>query len=299
MRISRLLSESTRALEEAGIENAAYEAGLIISWTLKKPLTHVYAHTDEEVHRPDRDLVCGFVKRRAKGEPFQYITGECEFMSLRFSVNPHVLIPRSDTEILAEAALFALGCDMPYVRPSMFRLDPGNCGEKRVLDVGTGSGCLAVSIAYYAKNARVDALDISDYAIETARGNAARNGVEGRIRFIRADFLHDTGFFREPYDLIISNPPYIAEHEKPDIMPSVRDYEPHEALFAGNGGMEFYERIAALSGELLAKDGIIAVECGLGQAERVGAIFSARGMETCVLNDISGIPRVVAARGNE
>lgn len=294
MTVSRLLNEAVQRLKQAQIEDPALEAGLLLSWALGKPRAYIYAHPDTELHPGEARRIMELVERRSRGEPFQYITGECEFMSLTFKVNPGVLIPRSDTELLAEAALFSLGCHAPFVVPALFRV--AGQGIRRVLDVGTGSGCLAVAIARYAQDVRVDALDISEEALETARKNAELNGVSGSIRFIRADFLTDTGFAEEPYDLIVSNPPYISREDKTGLMASVEKFEPELALFADDGGLRFYKRLAKMSPRLLAGQGVILVECGFNQSQSVSDIFRERGMETMVLKDLAGIGRVVAAR---
>ena len=298
MTISRLLIESAFLLKATQIEDPAIEAGLVLSWALKKPSSYIYAHADSVIDHTDEERFMSLIKRRCEGEPFAYITGECEFLSLKFKVNPHVLIPRSDTEILAEAAIYALGHDMPFIDEGMYRLNISGKDNKKVLDIGTGSGCLAVGIAHYASNAIIDALDISEEAIRTASENAVQNCVQTRIRFIRADFLNDSSFSNETYDLIVSNPPYIPESEKPDLPISVKDYEPHTALFAGNNGYAFFEKIAVLAGKMLKNDGIIAVECGYNQADGVRQIFSSRDMETTILKDLAGITRVIAARRN-
>jgi release factor glutamine methyltransferase len=294
MKISRLLNVAALRLLQAQIEDPAFEAGLILSWAIGKPRSFIYAHPDMEL---SPDEVRGFmelVERRSRGGPFQYITGECEFMSLRFKVNPKVLIPRSETELLAEAALFSLGCDQPFMDPRLFRVSKQ--GARRVLDIGTGSGCLAVSVAWYAKNILVDALDISEEALEIARQNAGINNVSGCIRFIRADFLSDQGFTSHKYDLIISNPPYIPRDDKTGLMPSVEKYEPEGALFADDGGLCFYKRLAGLSREILNEGGVILVECGFNQSASVQDIFQSHGMETMSIKDLSGTERVIAAR---
>lgn len=293
MTISRLLNEAAQRLKKAKIEDPAYEAGLILSWALNKPHAFIYAHPDMEPDPAETRRFMELVERRSRGEPFQYITGECEFLSLNFKVNPGVLIPRSDTELLAEAALFSLGCRQPFVNPGLFRVSKQ--GIRRVLDVGTGSGCLAVSIARYAPDVQVDALDISEEALQTARLNAEINGVSAVIRFIRADFLTDSGFTDQPYDLILSNPPYISRDDRTGLMSSVEKYEPEQALFAGDGGLSFYKRLAVLSPEILAGNGVILVECGFSQSEAVQDIFHHQGMETMALRDLAGIERVVAA----
>lgn len=294
MTVSRLLNEAVQRLKKAQIEDPALEAGLLLSWALKRPRAYIYAHPEMQVDPVEVRRIMELVERRSLGEPFQYITGECEFMSLTFKVNPSVLIPRSDTELLAEAALFSLGCQTPFVSHDLFRVPKQ--GVRRVLDVGTGSGCLAVTIARYVRDVRVDALDISEKALETARQNAELNGVSSFIHFIRADFLKDAGFAEQPYDLIVSNPPYISREDRTGLMASVEKFEPELALFADDGGLSFYRRLAHLSSGLLAENGVILVECGFNQSQSVADIFKERGMEILVLKDLAGIGRVVAAR---
>ena len=294
MTISRLLNEATTRLKQAQIEDPALEAGLILSWAIKKPRALIYAHSDMDLNPSDAGRFMELVERRSLGEPFQYITGECEFMSLKFKVNPNVLIPRSDTELLAEAALFSLSCPQPFIDPGLFQVS--RQGIRRVLDIGTGSGCLAVSIAHYAQDVSVDALDISEEALKIARQNAELNGVSGSIRFMQTDFLTDSGFTDSRYDLIISNPPYIPRDDKTGLMPQVEKYEPEQALFADDGGLCFYKRLAGISPKILAEGGVILVECGFNQSVSVEGIFRAHSMETMVLKDLAGIERVVAAR---
>ena len=151
-------------------------------------------------------------------------------------------------------------------------------------------------MAWYAKNILVDALDISEEALEIARQNAGINNVSGCIRFIRADFLSDQGFTSHKYDLIISNPPYIPRDDKTGLMPSVEKYEPEGALFADDGGLCFYKRLAGLSREILNEGGVILVECGFNQSASVQDIFQSHGMETMSIKDLSGTERVIAAR---
>jgi len=290
MRISELLSHASRVLAQSGIQDPAFEAGLLLSWLLKVSSGYLYAHGDASVSAEKEEGFKSLVDRRSRGEPMAYITGECEFMSLNFLVNPHVLIPRADTELLAEAALYALGHKIPLFNQKMIRL---NAVPNRVLDIGTGSGCLAVTLAKLVPGLLVDALDISRDALKTAEENARRHGVSQSIRFIEADYLKSQDFTQEVYQIIISNPPYIAYSEKEGLMPSVRDYEPHLALFAHDNGLAFYRRIAFDARHLLDKGGIVLVECGYQQAEAVEAIFWEIGMETLVLRDLSGIKRVV------
>lgn len=293
MTISQLLSHASRVLSQADIQDPAFEAGLLLSWLLKVSMGYLYAYGDTAVSTGQEESYMHLVTRRSLGEPMAYITGECEFMSLEFQVNPHVLIPRADTELLAEAALFAMGHKLPLFNQRMIRLD---APPKRVLDIGTGSGCLAVTLAAFMPGLMVDALDVSRDALQTAEENARHHGVSQRIRFIEADYLKSRDFTQEVYQIILSNPPYIAYSEKEGLMPSVRDYEPHLALFADDNGLVFYRKIASDARRLLDKGGIVLVECGYQQAEAVEDIFRETGMETLVLRDLSGIKRVVAGQ---
>jgi len=275
-------------------EDPSKEAGLLLSWVLKKDLGYLYAHADTRIDNDKADLFLSCVRRRARFEPFAYITGECEFMGLRFNVNPSVLIPRADTELLAEAVIHALGQRSPFLTQPCFSLTPK--AAYRALEIGTGSGCLAVSAAKHVKNVRIDALDISEGALKTAHNNAVYHGVDQRINFMRGDFLDKTVRLYPPYDIIFSNPPYIPTAHIPGLMPDVRDYEPHTALIGGEDGLIFYQALADRVSQLLSPQGLLAVECGYDQAQRVALIFSRKGMETLTLRDLSGIERVVLAR---
>ena len=214
-------------------------------------------------------------------------------MDYTFIVDQSVLIPRGDTELLAQSALFALGHNPVFFNHNMFRLKKKD--SFRVLDIGTGSGCLAVSIAKGHKSVFVDAVDISEEALNIAQKNAKRYEVEDRISFINADFLDKSLNFSATYDLIVSNPPYIPLKEIPFLMKSVKDYEPHLALAAGEDGLIFYREIANRASSLLAGSGIILVECGYNQGHEISNLFSDKGFETLLLKDLSGISRVVAA----
>lgn len=291
-----LLSEGRAALSHAGIEDPLQEARLILSSVLKKNTAYLMAHPDDPVAGSDEEAFRAFLMRRTTGEPFHYITGSTGFISLPFMVNQHVLIPRSDTELLAEAGLYALGHPMGGIQKEAFTLPHKD--SYRMLDIGSGSGCLSVSVAYYAKNVSIDAIDISAEALEIAAQNAEINDVGNRIAFKKYDILNDTGLEAQSYDLILSNPPYIPEKDKSRIMPSVRDFEPHVALFGGDDGLIFYRKIAQLAPLLLKPHGIVAVECGIHQWRSVMKLFEEQGMEAIFLNDLAGIERVVSARVN-
>lgn len=293
MTIGNLLKEAIKYLKDNNVEDPSFEAGLLLSHIIGKDQSYIYAHPDYVLNDQSVEKYRSYIKRRGRHEPFSYIIGECGFWDLTFFVDRHVLIPREETELLAQSALWALGKSPAYFNRSIPRLPEKEA--YRVLDVGTGSGCLAVSIAKYCDLAFVDALDISGDAIAVARKNSGRYNVENRINFIIADFLnnfHNT----EKYDLVVSNPPYIPENDIPFLADSVKKYEPHIALAAGKDGLVFYHALADRSSSLLFDHGMIIVECGFDQGQKVKEIFSERDMETVILKDLAGIERIVAAR---
>ena len=227
------------------------------------------------------DLIRKFrrtVARRAEREPLAYIIGHKEFFSLDFEVTPAVLIPRPETETLVEEAL-------KFLTP---RKPP------RVLDIGTGSGAIAVAIAMNALDAHLVATDISESALEVARHNAMRHRCEDRIDFIDTD-LFPPGDTR--FDLIVSNPPYIADADLDALQPEIRLHEPRLALAAGADGLDFYRRIVAECRSRLNPDGALMVEIGAGQLNAVQALFRRAGFSNIdAVRDLARIDRVVAAR---
>jgi len=293
MTLGDLLKKASKYLAERNVEDPSLEAGLLLSWLIKKDISYIYANPEIILDDEKEKKYLSLVERRGRHEPFAYITGECGFLDYTFYVDPNVLIPRSDTELLAQSALFSLGQNPEFFDQEMFRLK--NKSAYRVLDIGTGSGCLAVSIAKGHDSVLVDAMDISENALNIARKNAKRYGVENRITFIHADFLDKNTVLSGNYDLIVSNPPYIPLEEMPYLMESVRNYEPAVALAAGSDGLIFFREIAERASSLLSNPGIVLVECGYNQGQKVSEIFSDKGFSTLLLKDLSGINRVVAA----
>lgn len=215
------------------------------------------------------------VSRLVAGEPVQYIVGGCEFMSLWFKVNSATLIPRCDTEILVEELINKLS-DKPA----------------KILDIGTGSGCIAVSLAHYLPLAEVLSVDISDKALQTARENAKLNKVFDRCRFEKCDILESIPNYIP--DVVVSNPPYIPQKDIAELDRKVKDFEPLSALVGGMDGLDFYRRIS--KDIPLASDGILAFEVGIGQADAVADIMSGRFEEIRIIKDLSGIDRVVIGK---
>lgn len=217
------------------------------------------------------------IERRAQAEPVQYIIGEQEFYNLAFRVTPAVLIPRPETEHLVEAAI---------------EIARRQTGPLTILDIGTGSGIVAVTLAFHLPDALLTATDISAAALAIARMNAERHAVADRITFLHCDLTpKDAG----PFDLVCSNPPYIADTEA--LEAQVAAYEPHTALFAGPTGLEIYQRLIPLAADLLKPDGFLLLEIGHGQSRRIESLLAASNFtEPRLIADLQGIPRVVVAR---
>jgi release factor glutamine methyltransferase len=222
-----------------------------------------------------------FVARRAAREPVAYLLGQREFYGRSFVVSPAVLIPRPETEGLVEAALGLLAAD--------------NARPARVLDIGTGSGCLAVTVALERPDVEVIATDVSRDALTIARANAARHGVDARVDFREAAFAGD---LVDAADLIVTNPPYVAERERDALSPDVRDYEPSLALFGGgDDGLDVIRALMPHAARALRRGGWLVMEIGQGQATTIEDIVRHAGFDWHGTRlDLAGIPRVVVAR---
>jgi len=264
-------------LQKHGVENARLEAEVLLSKVLGINRAGIFASIND---RLDEDAVKKFerlVKKRSSRIPLQYITGEQEFMSLPFAVEEGVLIPRNDTEVLVEAVL-KIGRDF-----------------KDILDVGTGSGVIAVTLAKFIPQSRVTSVDISEKAVNLARRNAQRLGVQDRITFVLADvFRWNPG---KLFDLIVSNPPYIRSSELDGLQEEVR-FEPRAALDGGPDGLRFYRRLAALAGSSLSAGGVLALEIGWDQAREVKAILEKASFfdDIKIVKDYGGRDRVILCR---
>jgi release factor glutamine methyltransferase len=310
MDIRAALKEGMAQLRAAQIPSHTLAAELLLMHALERDRAWMYGHPEESLDPAAAEKFRALIARRAAGEPVQYLTGKQEFWGLEFEVTPAVLIPRPETEHVMEVALARLG-----ERGIKIHMDTGAPRETlRVADVGTGSGCLAVALAWELPHAEVVATDISEPALEVARRNAARHGVAERVHFLQRDLL--TGLAQtDPsgvvaryamaastqngplFDLIVSNPPYIARNEAEQLQREVRDHEPHAALFGGATGTEMYQRLIDQARELLRDRGILVLELGHDSAEHVRGIFDAQPAWTkvAITMDLAGIPRVLAA----
>jgi len=279
--VRRLLEWTEDFLRKKGFESPRLEAQILLAHALGCKKIDLYVRFSEEPSEEKRTVFREIVKRRSEGTPVAHLVGHREFYSLSFAVSPDVLIPRPETETLVMEALRLL---KPLAAP-------------RVLDLGTGSGCIALTIAKQHKSSRVTAVDISPKALAIARGNAEHHGVAERVTFLEGDLFAPVAV--QTFDLIVSNPPYIAHAEFPTLDPGVRDFEPRSALDGGPDGLEFYRRLAADAGQFLNPSGTILVEIGSTQEESVRALFAERMKVGNTIRDLGGRPRVIAAQRRE
>jgi release factor glutamine methyltransferase len=237
------------------------------------------AHLDDELGYEFAEQYIALLERRFAGEPMQYIFGESEFYRLPFRVTPDVLIPRPETEHVVEKVLER----------------EANFAAPRIVDVGTGSGAIAVVLAHELPAAIVTATDLSAAALNVARENAQRNGVVERVRFLGGDLLQPVA--GEQFDMVVSNPPYVSEVDRESLAVEVRDYEPAQALFAGADGLDVYRRLIPQAFAALAPGGHVILEIGHGQEPPVGALLGEAGFENIEFTpDLLGIPRVACAQ---
>jgi release factor glutamine methyltransferase len=276
------LAAATGRLARAAIESARLDAELLMAAAARTSRAAVIIGA-AEIDATVLERFERMVARREAREPLAYIVGHREFFSLEFEVCPGLLVPRPETERLVETALDFLNGRL----------------SATILDIGTGSGAIAIAIAKNAPAVRIVALDISKVSLEVAARNARRHRCADRITFLHGDCFAalDAARYGSPFDLIVSNPPYIAEAEFATLAPEVRDFEPRIALAGGRDGMGFYRRIAAGLSRWLGRDGEVMLEVGAGQVDAVEAMLRAAGCLAGVrVRDLSGVERVVRAR---
>lgn len=280
-KIAPLLKTTEDYFKSKNIEPARLDAEVLLSSILKCERIRLY--TDFEKILSDEELSAyrNLVKRRACGEPVAYILGEKEFYSIKFKVNKNVLIPRPETEHLVEETINIIKQYFPKNQ------------TVKILDIGTGSGCIAVALAANLDNVSIIATDISEEALNTAAMNSVLNKVDEKIEFRMGNLFEPVK--NEKFDIIVSNPPYIAEDDK-NVMEDVRKYEPHSALFAENNGMYFYENISSTAESFLNNKGVLVFEAGAGQADKISGLLRNTTLKSHkVISDHAGIDRVVVA----
>jgi release factor glutamine methyltransferase len=288
--VGEALRSATEWLRASGSRSPRLDAELLLATALGVDRAELFRAPERVLTRIEERRFDGYLVRRQAREPVAYIRRRRAFRSIELEVTPAVLIPRPETETLVDVALEALA-DVPAGGDAA-----GGRYEPRVLDVGTGSGCIALALAAENPFVRVVATDVSAAAVEVARRNAARLGLGGRLDVRCGDLLDDL-LPRERFDLIVSNPPYIPEAEYRTLEPNVRDYEPRLALHGGEDGLDVARRLIAAAAGRLRPGGVLAVEVGAGQAAAVGALFAAAGAFAAAQQraDLVGIPRVVFA----
>lgn len=274
------------AIAEAAARISRRDAETLLAHILGRDRAWLLAHMDDGLSAENRAALERFTARRAAGEPLQHITGTQEFFGLTFKVSRDVLVPRPETEHLVEAVL-----DWAHRQSDM---EPESGSHLRIADVGTGSGAIAVALASVLERASVAAIDISPAALAIARFNAAQHHVNQQIRFLEGDLL--AAFTDQPasFDVVASNPPYVALAERDTLATEVRDYEPDLALYAGPDGLTMYRRLIPQAQSALRVGGLLALEIGYGQREALADLLTGwRAVD--FIDDYAGIPRVALA----
>jgi len=280
VQLKRALTAAVDHLESSDCGSPRLNAETLLMFVLGVNRAYLYAHSERELNSDEQTRYNEVIGQRASGIPSQYITGHQEFWGLDFLVSPAVLIPRPETEHLVETVLeLAKGFDRP-----------------RIVDVGTGSGCVALALAHELKNAQVYAVDLSSEALEIARANAARLQVDKRVRFLQSNVL-DAFAGRDDFDFVVSNPPYVGLNEVDKVQRSVFEHEPRMAVFAGEHGLDVIRPLIQQAHAVLKPGGWLAVEIGYSMRDAVLAPLSSTLWEQpTVVPDLQGIPRVIAAR---
>ncbi|MDI6767540.1 MAG: peptide chain release factor N(5)-glutamine methyltransferase [Bacteroidota bacterium] len=285
--ILSLIDWSTNHLIEKGFDDARLNVELLLCSVLKCSRIDLYLKFDKILSSKELADFKSLFQRRLTHEPLQYILGETSFMGLRLNVDKRVFIPRPETEVLVERA----------IRLSRICTDSSN-NIRTILDIGTGSGNVAISIAHLLKDVHIDSIDISSDALAVAKLNIPKHSLENRIKLFQHDFLGDkTGFNSRAYDLIISNPPYIPKEEFEKLQPEIKEYEPSIANTDSADGMTFYQAIAQKGKDLLRTNGWVIVEIAYNQSDVVRKIFQSNGyIDIQLFQDYSGNDRVVQTR---
>lgn len=270
-----LYQEGIKRLQQAGIGEASLDARLLLEYVCGTDRNDMLLHADREVQEKEITRYRQMIAQRAAHMPLQYLTNQQEFMGLPFYVDETVLIPRQETELLVEEIM-----------------KDGHDG-KRILEIGTGSGCIILSLLHYSNSCQGTATDISEGALETAKKNAGRLGLE--VELVRTDLAADViaANGKGVYDIIVSNPPYIASSVIPTLMPEVRDHEPATALDGGEDGLAFYRRILRETKELLAPGGKYYFEIGYDQGDAVKTLLEDHGCrDVHIVKDYAGLDRI-------
>ncbi|MDR3745111.1 MAG: peptide chain release factor N(5)-glutamine methyltransferase [Acidobacteriaceae bacterium] len=320
MTLHEALQLATRQLESSAElrADAARDAAFLLRHALAISLAAQLADPDRPLTPAQQSAYEALIQRRLRNEPIQYITGEQEFYGLALGVTPAVLIPRPETEHLVESVLAEFAA---HPAASAFHPTTGSCPANpdshptnfachptakrrdpllpshslRILDIGTGSGAIAIALAHHLPNTQITAVDLSPAALAVAAANAARHGLADRIRFVQSDLLAAFSTDDLPFDAIVSNPPYVPTADRATLHPQVRDHEPSSALFAGADGLDIYRRLIPQARAALVPNGLLAIEIGHEQRDPIAALL-ADWFQLRFVDDLQGIPRIALAR---
>jgi len=281
MTIRDIIHETTQKLGAAGIPSARLDTEVLLAFCLGCDRMEFIKNPDRRIRDTQKTTFNHMVARRLRFEPVAYITGRKAFWSFTLDVNPDVLIPRPDTEVIVEEAL-ALSRIQAFDKP-------------RILDIGTGSGAIALALAKEIPDAEITATDFSPAALTVAQKNASTLGLENLITFLQSDLFEQV---HGEFDLIVSNPPYIGAEEYETLPAGVKDFEPREALWAGQTGVEFYEKLIYQAHRLLTENGWLLLEIGAKQGDSVRALMTNAGFydRIEVRTDYAGLSRVIKGR---
>jgi release factor glutamine methyltransferase len=280
------LASAISRLTAANVPSPRMNAELLLMFTLECDRAYLHAHPERRLSADEQRRYDEALAERERGMPAQYITGHQEFWGMDLIVSPAVLIPRPETEHVIETVLARAGVARA----------PSPASLLRIVDVGTGSGCIALALAKELPSAEIHATDISPAALEVARANAARHQLDDRIHFHQTDLLQ--GLERTAFDFVVSNPPYVGESEADQVQLEVRKHEPRSAVFAGATGLEVIERLIPPARESLKPGGWLVMEISGTISDRVrGQLGGWHDVQ--VTNDLQGIPRVVSARTSQ
>lgn len=278
MNISAALAAATESLEQAGVVEYRREGSSLLKFVLERPASFLIAHPEYELSETEAVAFAVAVERRSTREPFQYIVGRQEFYGLDFIVEPEVLIPRPETEILVEAAIAELS----------------HLNTTRFCEIGVGSGCVSISMLVNLPNATAVGTDVSRPALAVAERNALTHNVTHQIELIESDLLENV---EGRFDIIVSNPPYIPAEDIDSLQAEVRDYEPLTALSGGPGGLKIVKRLVSDAPRHLVAGGLLMIEIGIGQSQDVTALFNPQIWNSPrLLPDLQQIPRTVLAK---
>ncbi len=275
--VQKILKWTIDFFEKKGLPDARLSAELLLAHVLKVRRLDLYLQFERILTTQERQVYKQLVQRRATREPLQYIIGKAEFYGMVFSVTPAVLIPRPETELLVDAVI-------EHFRQSSVE-------HPYIVDVGTGSGCMAIAIKYHLPQATVVGVDISEQALAVARENAQHHGVA--IDWVMADGVQFLMEQQHRWDAIVSNPPYISSMEWPTLDPEVREFEPRQALVAGKSGLEFYQRLIPVAHQRLRPGGILAMEMGYAQGDALQQLLETQGFQYKFVKDYQQHNRMV------